>query len=189
MTTINCFLLFFIFIFFGCTNPQTVNIKPDIDKVLQPATLRSSFNTNPPNLKSLTNCTNTQINIINENKTNENIVLAPGKVHPGWHVNTSEIAAQLTEYLKDAVRQCRLTQDQTSKKIIAISLQKIDGYAGFGSSATLYVNVRIPEKNITIPLVITQNTFELPNAVAYSIHAMTWQIINDPVIQDHMLCK
>jgi hypothetical protein len=76
-----------------------------------------------------------------------------------------------------------------SNKTIEISFQSIEGYISFNSGTTLKINVNIPEKNTTIPFVITQSAIDLHKAVVYAIHDISWQIVNDPTIQDYILCK
>lgn len=161
-------------------------IENDVSNVLQPSTLRNSFNTPVPNLKEKSKCGQTDafINITNNEKTNIDITLARGR-----YINSQKATDMLIEYLKDGYRQCRILTNPTSTKVIAISFQKLDGYSSFNSGATLRINVSIPEKNIIIPFSISQSTLELHNAVAYAIHDITWQIINDPVIQDYITCR
>lgn len=162
------------------------NMKDDLSNALQPATLRYSFNTQPPNLKEQNKCNTAEVSIIiiNAEKRSTDVSIARG-----WYINSQTITGMMVDYLKDAYRQCRILHNQESGKVIALSFQKIEGYIRFNSGATLQINVTIPEKNITIPFVITQTTMDLHNAVAYAIHDVSWQIINDPTIQDYILCR
>jgi hypothetical protein len=162
------------------------HIDNDVSVVLQPATLRNSFNTQIPNLKERSKCgqADISVNIINIEKTNIDITLARGR-----YINSQKTTDMLVEYLKDGYRQCRILSNPNSPKVIAISFLKLDGYSSFSSGATLQINVSLPEKNTVIPFMISQSTLELHNAVAYTIHDITWQIINDPIIQDYITCR
>jgi len=153
---------------------------------LQPATLRSSFNTQPPDFKKTNRCktADVTVSIINAEKRNFDINIARR-----WHLNSQEITAMTVEYLKDAYRQCRALPTADSKKVLEISFQDVKGYISFNSGATLRINVAIPEKNMTIPFVISQSSIDLHKAVVYAIHDITWQIVNDPTIQDYILCR
>jgi len=167
----------------GCF-PRSMN--KYVSQELQPATLRYSFNTQPPNFKQINNCKNSDvtINVLNAEKKNFDITIARG-----WYLNSQELSDMTVEYLKDAYRQCRVITRADSNKTIEISFQSIEGYISFNSGTTLKINVNIPEKNTTIPFVITQSAIDLHKAVVYAIHDISWQIVNDPTIQDYILCK
>ncbi len=82
----------------GCF-PRSMN--KYVSQELQPATLRYSFNTQPPNFKQINNCKNSDvtINVLNAEKKNFDITIARG-----WYLNSQELSDMTVEYLKDAYR-------------------------------------------------------------------------------------
>lgn len=177
-------IMFFCFLFLVGCFPRSMN--QYVYDELQPATLRHSFNTQPPNFKKMSQCKTAEIaiSIINAEKRNFDISIARG-----WHLNSQELTAMTVEYLKDAYRQCRVLSTKDANKVLEISFQDVTGYISYNSGATLRMNVAIPEKNMTIPFVVSQSSIDLHKAVVYAIHDITWQIVNDPTIQDYILCK
>jgi hypothetical protein len=182
----------FALLLFGCGPKRQETLKTDISNALQPASLRYTFNTQPINLKERSQCNpaDISVNIINAEKTKKDINIIPWRpFNPGWDINPYEIAGHVTAYLTDAYRQCRVPVNPNSKKTILVSIWDINGYYSFNSGITMKVIINIPEKNLTVPLSVSQSAPDMYNAVAYAIHDVSWQIINDPSIQDYILCR
>lgn len=185
-------LLACIAFFIGCGPKYQDTLKSDIQKALQPSSLRYAFNTQPINLKDASRCKpdSFSVNIRNVEKVNQDIYFIPWRPFlPGWYINPHDVAGHITEYLSEAYRQCRVPTNNNSTKIITISAQILEGYYGWNSWITIKTTVNIPEKNIIIPITATQTTLNMYDAVAYTIHDISWQIVNDPTIQDYILCR
>ena len=185
-------MLFCVVFLFGCAARWT--LKTSISTALQPASLRSSFNTQPVNYKGLSKCVvpDVSINLVNVEKNNKEINIVSGSV-VGWSINPQAITDQIVAYMENSYKQCRVFTNKTSPKTINISIKSIEGFPNgafkFTSNATLKLNVSIPEKNYTETFTADQSSGDLYMAVVYAIHDITWQIINDPVIQDYILCR
>lgn len=190
------------FLLFGCAYPPRV-FKTDIAAALQPTQLRYSFNITPPNLKEQSQCgtKDVTIRLINAEKRNNNIEVMPrrgcyygdngGRNGNGCFLNPREVTDQIIDYLTESYRQCRVYVTDNSPKIITISypLDQFFYINDYNSSVVMKVIVTIPELNRTFAITTTQASFQLHNSVAYAIHDLSWQIINDPTIQDYILCK
>jgi hypothetical protein len=176
---------------FGCGIKRQYTLENDLPNALQPSTLRQVFNTQPVNLKELSKCNApVTVKIINSEIINEDVNFIPRRpFNPGWAINPYVISNHITEYLGDAYRQCRIQSDSNSNKIISISMVKIDGYYSFNSGVTMKINVMLPEKNITVPITAAQSALDIYTAFAYTIHDISWQIVNDPTIQDYITCR
>ena len=166
----------------------------DISNGLQPASLRSSFNTQATNIKELSKCTtpDISINIVNVEKNNNDTNIVWGSL-VGWSINPQMMTDQIIAYMENSYKQCRVYASKSSTKTIHISINKIEGFPNgafkFTSNATLKVNVSIPEKKYTEIFTANQSTGDLYMAVVYAIHDISWQIINDPIIQDYIACR
>ena len=166
----------------------------DISNGLQPASLRSSFNTQPVNFKDLSKCTTADVlvNIVNVEKNNSDTNIVWGSM-VGWSINPQIMTDQIIAYMENSYKQCRVFTNKTSPKTIQVSIKSIEGFPNgafkFTSNAVLKLNVSIPEKNYTETFTANQSTGDLYMAVVYAIHDITWQIINDPVIQDYIVCR
>lgn len=180
----------FVFLI-GCAR---FTFKRDISYGLEPSTLRASFDTRPVNLKELSKCAGTDlsVNIVNvENNNNETNIVRGSVV--GWSINPRATTDQIVSYIENAYKLCRVYSSKTSPKTINISIEKIEGYPNgafkFMSNAVLKVKISIPEKHYIETFTANQSTGDLYMAVAYSIHDISWQIINDPIIQDYITCR
>jgi hypothetical protein len=187
-------MLFCVSFLLGCAAQR--HFKTDIANALQPASLRSSFNTQSTNFKELSKCAtpDVSINLVNAEKNNDNINAVPGAVVSlSWKINPHELIDQIIAYMENSYRQCRVINSVSSPKTIQISLKKLEGFPTgafkFNSNANLQLTVYIPEKKHAETFTSIQSSGDLYMAVVYSIHDITWQIINDPVIQDYILCR
>lgn len=180
----------FVFLI-GCAR---FTFKRDISYGLEPSSLRTSFNTRPVNLKELSKCaaTDLSVNIVNGEKNNNDTNIVWGSV-VGWSINPRSMTDQIVSYMENSYKQCRVYPNKTSPKTISISIEKIEGFPNgaykFTSNAMLKVKINVPEKNYTEIFTANQSTGDLYMAVVYSIHDITWQVINDPIIQDYIICR
>lgn len=196
------FSVLIIILVVGCTYPPR-DFKKDISAALQPTQLRYSFNIKPENLKDQSKCTtkDVTVSIVNaENRNKDIMVMEPrwcaygdngGRGRNGCYLNPREVTGQIIDYLNESYRQCRVSVTDNSTKVIKISYPPDQFFYinDYNSSVLMKVIVTIPELNKTFTISTTQASFQLHNSVAYAIHDLSWQIINDPTIQDYILCK
>lgn len=192
-----------VFLLSACAARPPRDFKQEIAASLQPAQLRYSFGVKPENFKELSKCGSSEVSIrfVNTEKRNENMIIMgerwcaygdnAGRMRNGCFLNPREVTDQIIEYLKESYRQCRVSVNANSLKVINLSfpIQQNTYINDYNSSVVMKVNVHIPELNKSFTITTTQASFELHNAVAYAIHDMSWQIINDPTIQDYILCR
>jgi hypothetical protein len=175
-------LIFFCFVFvLGCASRS---LNQYIANDLQPSALRYSFGTQPINLKAQSKCNTTDVLVINTEQRTGDI-----DAGHGGGINPQELTGQIVDYIKDAYRQSRVVADPKSKKIINVSLSRINVISRFNSTATLELLVNLPEKKTTEKISAVQSTGDYHRAIVYAIHDISWQIVNDPVIQDYILCR
>ncbi len=197
--------LFFIclFLLISCATRPARDFKRQVAASLQPGQLRYSFNITPENLKAISQCPDKEptIHLINIEKINKDIKIMDerwcaygdddGRKRNGCVLNPHEVTDQIIDYTTESFRQCRVSSNDKSMKIINISfpLDQTSYVNNFNSSVVMKMNVHIPELNKSFTISTTQASFELHNAVAYAIHDMSWRLINDPTIQDYILCR
>jgi len=167
------------------------NLTNNIIQTLQPAELYESFQVKPINLKEQSKCPiSPTVNIVNA-ETKEEYVIAerPQKTI----INPKELTKGIVEYLKYGFEISKIKVDSNSSKTIFVSF--IDTKmlpSGFISSGQMRVNVNIPETKFSKIYVGigSQGPIALGRALsAYAIHDITRKIIDDPVIQNYILCK
>ena len=177
-----------IFLFFltGCTMHSTKGIS---DR-LTPGDLYKSFNTKPTDLSVTSKCsTPPMVKIVNiENRTEDFDMLQ----NPPFYgaINPKEMMDSITLYLMNGFEQSGIKSDDQSKKVIHIKLQDLKSTAGvwsFGSYCKL--QLIIPETGFSKFYDATDNSGHGYAAAAYAIHRVTRQIIDDPEIQNYILCK
>lgn len=176
-------LVVFCFAFLaGCASR---NLKQNITNDLQPSSLRYSFGIQPINLKAQSKCQATDVLVLNAEQRTEDIDVG----YAGWDINPQELTGQIVDYIKDAYRQSRIPIGPDSKKRINVSLKRINVISHFNSTATLELLVALPEKQTTERFSAVQSTGDIHRAIVYAIHDISWQIVNDPIIQDYILCR
>jgi hypothetical protein len=183
-------VVFCVVLLFGCG--QTARgLKQNIAFELQPSALRQSFGVQPQNLQEKSKCDKDfSVNVVNTETNNRDINIVPSAVFSAsWLINPQELSGQIVDYVKDAYKQSRVPVSPTSKKIINISIKKIEVASSFTSAAVLELNITLPEKQTTEKFSSLQSTGDVHRAVIYTIHDISWQIVNDPVIQDYLLCR
>ncbi len=93
--------------------------------------------------------------------------------------------------MNNAFEKCNVKADANSAKILQVSMYGASFTQGvWAQGADIRLKVEIPEKQYTEIYEATDNSPKSAmRAMAYAIHQITWDIINDSVIQDHILCK
>jgi len=181
-------VLIFCFCFailFGCVH--TRDIQKEIADELQPSALRRAFNAQVIDLGEKSKCPDRTIHIVNAetDKVEFNMLQRRGK----YMITKYYFSGLITDYLIEGYRQSRIASSSNSKKALNISVQSVDGWYSHMCGAVIRMTVTIPEKNITIPFSSKQTSLDVHWAGAYAIHDLSWQIINDPTIQDYILCR
>lgn len=190
------FVLFLVFTFFfftisGCAGSR---FKTDLKNTLHPESLRLIYNTQPINFKELSKCDDLSVRFVNAETRDADMNIVPGAIFsPSWNINPRELTDDIIKYMEKSYRQCRVLPSKSSRKEIHLSLNEITGWPTgifrFTSYSRLQINVFIPELNFKETYTLDRSSGYLYDAMAYSIHEFTWQIINDPVVQDYILCR
>ena len=171
--------------FMGCTFHNTKYIT----EKLQPTELYKSYNVKPANLKAQSKCISPPtIKILNmETREDDHTVFeVPGQTST---INPKELTESVVAYLKYGFKKSKIEIDNNSIKIIQISFKDAKLLkGGWTIGGNIKMKVDIPEikySEIYEAEDWSTNTFQ---AMAYAIHVVTRQIIDDPVIQDYILC-
>ncbi len=177
----------------GCGAQRT--FKEDVNRSMRPSEVRYLFGTQPPNLKEKAKCADeVAVNLVNAETADKDVNIVPGAVYsPSWLQNPRELTGHIVNFLGDNYRQCRVLNNPQSKKTLRISIRKVEGIPNsafkFNSTANLELDVFLPEKQQTFTFYASQSSGDLYWALVYAVHDATWQVINDPVIQDYILCR
>jgi hypothetical protein len=130
------------------------------------------------------------VNVVNEEKRDENYIMWDRGVTK-WYINPKELTNHIVDYMKDAFEKCNVKVDNNSTKVIKIAMKKADFTQGaWTQGAAIQLKIDIPEKQYTEIYEANDNSPKSSmRAMAYAIHVDIWKIINDPVIQDYILCN
>lgn len=166
------------------------NFTKNIANELQPVNLYESYNTKPLNLGTRSKCPlPPSINIVNMETRDENYLMNRGITK--LYINPKELTNYIVDYMKDAFEKCMVKIDANSTKTIQVSMKKAEFTQGlWAQGAYIQLKIDIPEKQYTEVYEATDNAYNsVMRAMAYAIHATTWKIIADPIIQDYILCR
>lgn len=174
----------------GCAS----NITNGTIERLQPTKLYESYGVSITNLKARTKCPlPATINIRNMEVREEDYHIRDNLVPPvmSFFVNPKELTTGIVEYLKYGFEQSKITCDNNSTRIIQISFKDSQILRGTWMTGNkIQIKVDIPEIKHSEIYEATDWAHADPlKAVAYSIHRVTRQIIDDPLIQNYILCK
>jgi hypothetical protein len=167
----------------------------NIIEYLQPAELYESYRVKPVNLKGQSKCpTPPTVNIVNEETREDDYVYLNYNEYKRT-INRRKLMNAVVEYLKDGFQKSNIIIDPNSSKIIKVSLSDAKASSadatGWVWNADIKIKVDIPEINYS-------SIFEAKDrahmgadmrAMAYASHVLSRQIIDDPLIQDYILCK
>jgi hypothetical protein len=180
------FVVLISLILTGCT----VHVTRNISKELNQDTLYKTFNVNPVDLSSHSRCnappTVKIVNIENRVEDYETLQNPPAT----GVINPKEMMDSVCLYLKNGFEKSRIKSDDQSSKIIHVKMEDLKSVAGvwtFGSHFRL--ELVIPETRFTKFYEAKDNSGHGYVAPAYAIHSVTRQIIEDPIIQDYILCR
>lgn len=170
----------------GCA----IHATKDIVDELQTDKLYSSFDVKPINLKARSKCASPpSLKILNVS-ANEEIDMRPDEFGLHLLANRKELADGLIDYLKQGYRKSQINVDDSSDKAIRINLKELKLVRGvwvLGGAGS--VDVSIPETKYSEVYSARDNAVDKNVAFAYVLHALSRRIIDDPVIQDYILCR
>ena len=173
----------------SCAHDQTEHIARNLD----PSKLYPIFSTNIIDFKPQSKCpAPTSVKLVNAVTRNENIIIIKTSGHTHY-IKPTELTNNIMDYMNDAFGKCQVKVDGSSTKIIEVSIDKLEAIGRvFGAlGASIQMTISIPEKQYTKTYSAedwTGLTNEW-NVYAYAIHRVTWKIIEDPVVQNYILCK
>jgi hypothetical protein len=179
-------VVIFLFFLTGCTIHST----KEISDRLTPGDLYKTFNTKPTNLSVNSKCsTPSTIKIVNiENRTEDFETLQNPPVYGA--INPKEMMDSITLYLINGFEQSGIKSDDQSKKVIHIKMQDLKSTAGFWSFGSYCkLQLIIPETRFSKFYEANDNSGHGYAAAVYAIHRVTRQLIDDPDIQNYILCK
>lgn len=183
-------LSFILMTLTGCT----VHVTNHIRDQLQPTELYDSYGIKSINLQARSKCAlPPTVSIINaETRVEDYVVYTPLWVE--WVVNPRELMNGVVDYLKYGFQKSKVQINSNSSKIIRLSMKEVNTYGQINPfiAAAGYFQVEVD-----IPEIKYKETYEAKDAtyagglraIAYAIHVVTRQIIDDPNIQDYILCR
>lgn len=185
-----CLALLFVFVVFflltGCTSHITTNIS---DKLNQDA-IYADYNVRPSDLSSLSKCNAPpSVKIVNiENRIEDYETLQNGPMI--GFINPKEMMDSVCMYLKNGFERSRIKVDDQSAKVLQVKMLDLKSTAGTWTFGSYFkMELIIPETKLSKFYEAKENAGNGISAAAYVIHRVTRQIIDDPVIQDYILCK
>jgi hypothetical protein len=187
MNRLSCIVIVMAFILTGCSMHYT----KDIVEKLQPAELYESFDVKPINLKARSKCSSPpSVKIVNSETREDGIDMRPDSFSVSLPLNPKEITIGIVDYLKYGFKKSQIDVDESSPKTIKISVKDAKLERGtwiLGSNVQL--KVEIPETRYVEFYSARDSHAKFGKAMAYAIHKISRQIIDDPVIQDYILCR
>lgn len=160
---------------------------------LKPGELNNIYKTKVPNLAAINKCSSPpSIKITNAEASDKAFTFHIVWPSFNWQLTPNILIESVVLYMNNAFSQCGIKVNQNSAKVIHVSLDKVESNIPFMSWVTTtntQLKIVIPEINYTKRYVHSEVTpLGAVMGVVYNIHAITWQMINDPVIQDYLLC-
>jgi hypothetical protein len=167
-----------------------------ISDALNHDALYKSYNVQPTDLSLRSKCSAPpSVKIVNIESRTEDYVAFDDPFRKRF-INPKEMMDGVSSYLKDGFAASNIKAEDQSTKVL--QLKMIDLKSEFGAFGGLYsffkIELIIPEKNFSKTYEASERsgadysgTFFRVSANA--IHVVTRQIIDDPVIQDYILCR
>jgi hypothetical protein len=171
----------------GCSMHYT---KAIVEK-LQPAELYESFDVKPINLKARSKCPSPpSVKIVNAETREDGIDMRPDSFSVSFPLNPKELTIGIVDYLKYGFKKSQIDVDESSPKTIKISVidAKLERGVWIGGG-NVQLRVEIPETRYVEFYSARDSHINFGKAMAYAIHKISRQVIDDPNIQDYILCR
>jgi len=170
----------------GCTMHVTKHISDKLDM----EAINRNYGIKPIDLSSGSKCAGAPaVKIVNMEMRTDDYPAFKNPPYEGF-INPKEMMNSVSSYLKDGFEKNRIKADDQSTKVLQlkmIDLQSVAGVWSFGG--TFKMELQIPEKNIAKTYEATENAGNGFSAAAYAIHGACRKVIDDPVVQEYILCK
>jgi hypothetical protein len=181
-----------VFFLTGCAARlfnQTRNISDKLDQ--DQDVIYKSFKVQPKDLSLISKCNAPpSVKIVNiESRTEDYVVLKFSK--QTVVINPKEMMDSVSLYLKKGFEKSRIKVDDQSTKVLQLKMVDLHGTVGMWTYGGYFkMELIIPKKNFSKFYEGEENLANKPFTYAtYPIHGATRQIIDDPVIQDYILCR
>ena len=171
----------------GCSMHMT---KRFADKLVDQDDIYKSFNVSPTDLSQQSKCkTPPAVKIVNRETRTEDFAALINPPSTGV-INPREMMDSVCLYLKKGFEKSGIKGDDQSDKILELKMEDLKSKAGVWSFGSYFkVELTIPETKQKKYYEATDSTMNGLTAGAYAIHGVTRKIIDDPVIQDYLLCR
>ncbi|MEI6609864.1 MAG: SHOCT domain-containing protein [Deltaproteobacteria bacterium] len=171
----------------GCVR----NITGSIIKTLDQDKLYKSYNIHPTDLFLRSKCkAPPSVKIVNIESRTEDYEIFQNSTNT-WFITPKEMVDSFCLYLKNGFEKSHIPVDVYSTKVLQIRMIDLQVDVGFGYVNGGYCKMEliIPETKFSKFYEARDNASQPGMAPAYAIHGVTRQIIDDPVIQDYLLCN
>lgn len=185
-------LVGFVFMLSSCAHH---NGSKDVAKYLDPSELYPMYNTKVIDLKSQSKCSSPpSVKLVNAETRNEDLLVAAGGIHKHY-IKPKGLISPIVDYMGDALGRCQIKDDGSSTKVIEVSL---DGANWMQNGALVGVPGAFIGLKINIPEAQYTKIYSAGEwsprggswyVMAMAIHAVIWDIIKDPVVQNYILCR
>ncbi len=169
----------------------TFHLTKDVADELKPEELQAIYKTKPKRMRTLSKCPMPpSVNIINKQATDEDYLMWDRGVTK-WYINPKQLTNYIVDYMKNAFEKCNVIVDANSAKTLQVSMYGASFTQGvWAQGADVRLKVEIPDMLYTEIYEANDNSPKSSmRAMAYAIHQITWDIVNDPFIQDYILCR
>ncbi len=150
-----------------------------------------SFKVNPTDLSSSSKCNAPpSVKIVNIESRTEDYLFLKVAAQTGV-INPKEMMDSVCLYLKRGFEKSRIKVDDQSTKVLQLKMMDLHTVVGVWNIGGYFkVELIIPEKNFSKFYEGREDVARSAvTAATYPIHGVTRQIIDDPVIQDYILCR
>jgi hypothetical protein len=175
-----------------CRFPLLLYATKEIPDRLRPSELYESYGIRSVDLKALSKCPlPPTINIVNVETREADFVFFNPYREAKETVNPKELMDGIVEYLKYGYERSQIKVDNNSAKIIQLSFINAKAVRWFSWNGMIQIRVDIPDTKYS-PVIYEaedKRRGDIYTPIAHAIHKVTRKIIDDPVIQDYILCK
>lgn len=176
----------------GCARAQHrfVKITDKISNKLDISELYKIYNVNSVDLSARSKCeASPTTKIVNVESRTEDYEICKDGPYITYLINPKEMVDSAVLYLKDGFKQSHIKVDDQSTKVLQLKMIDMKFEAGYSFGSYFKIELIIPETGFTKFYEARDNSMLRDLAGAYPIHTVTRQIIDDPAIQDYILCR